>query len=416
MIGFFRFQQTYRRVGRAMSSIAVAAVLFGAAGTMAAENSLSVLNSQGGVNAESYISRLSAQIMSQAANARGAGAGPSLNVDLNIAPEGNAGFSSLSSADQSLIRAAKGTYDLFRSFGGNASDRLSLLQRQDGRYYVGLDGEGGRWMSSPEEAMSFLLQQLVQASLFQLPAKQNASSCPLDFNCLLRALYDGQVEISAHASRDTTITVEMKGEGFFDTPGTPVVVAPEGIAVLSVTFIDAETLQAQLSVMPDAALGLNVLSVYNEGATFRSVADYGLNVLADVAALEAVITGETEAPVAEATGGAVALKDDHADSVAEATAFSGVASGRLEATSDADLFSINVSTAGVLRVTSAGPTDVRGTLETDKGEIVVSDDDSGERYNFDLQTVVAPGVYYLRVEHCCSGTGAYRLSTSFVGS
>lgn len=416
MIGYSNFQRHVNRIGRYASLCAVAVCAFGAAETMSAENSISVLGSNGSISAESYASRLSAQIMSQAANARGGGAGPSLSVDLNITPEANAGFDSLSRADQSLIRAAKGTYDLFRSFGGNASDRLSLLQRQDGRYYVGLDGEGGRWMASPEEAMSFLLQQLVQASLFRLPSKQEASNCPLDFNCLLRALYDGRIEISAHASRDTTIDIEMKGEGFVNAQGEPVIVSPDGIVVHSVSFIDGETLQARLSVMPDAALGLNVLSVFNDGATFRSVADYGLNVLADAAALEAAITGDTEAPAAKTAGGAVALKDDHSNSPAEASELSGSAGGRLEATSDADLFRIDVSTAGILRVTSTGPTDIVGTLEKANGEVVVSDDDSGERYNFDLQSVVAPGVYFIRVEHCCSGTGAYRLSASFVGS
>ncbi len=394
-----------------------AALMFGAAmPAAAAEPSISVLESKGAVNLDSYIGRLSDQIMSQASAAGGAGAGPSLSVDLNLAPEGNAGFDSLSTADQSLIRAAKGAYELFRSLGGEASDQLSLFQRQDSRYYVGRDGDGGRWLSSPEEAISYLLQELIQASLFQLPVKDGAKSCPLDINCLLRALYDGQLEIIAHASRDTTIVVELKGEGFSDIPGVPVVLAPDDIVVHSVLFIDGETIQARLSVLPDASLGLSELRVYNEGRAFRRIAEYGLNILTDFAALDAVLTGEEFIQTAQPTGGAETLSDDHGDVAVEATALSGAIEGRLEATVDNDLFRITVATPGAVRVISSGPTDVIGTLEKANGEVVVSDDDSGARYNFDLQSVVEPGEYFVRVRHCCAGTGAYRLTASFVGS
>lgn len=392
-----------------------AALMFGVTATApAAEPSISVLESNASVKVDGYISRLSAQILSQAGAASGADSGLSLGIDFNLAPESTAGFASMSAADQSFIRAAKGTYDLFLSFGGNASDRLSLLQRQDNRYYVGLDGEGGRWLSSPEEALSFLLQQLIQAE-FQLPGKNGAAACPLNFYCILLALYDGQAEIVAHASRDSTITVELKGEGFSNLPGVPVLLAPDGVIVHSVTFVDAETIQARLSILPTASLGVNVLRVFNEGSNFRSLADYGLNILIDFEALNAVITGTETVQTATATGGATTLSDDHADNTAEATEFTNAIEGRLEVTADSDLFRLTVTVPGTLRITSSGPTDVFGALETADGTVVKTDDDSGVRYNFDLQTAVSPGVYFVRVTHCCTGTGAYRLSASFVG-
>ena len=77
------------------------------------------------------------------------------------------------------------------------------------------------------------------------------------------------------------------------------------------------------------------------------------------------------------------------------------------------MFKITVGQAGTLRVSSAGPTDVSGRLETADGAVVAADDDGGDWYNFSLEGAVAPGTYLLSVTHCCAGTGAYGLSSSF---
>ncbi len=87
--------------------------------------------------------------------------------------------------------------------------------------------------------------------------------------------------------------------------------------------------------------------------------------------------------------------------------------GRLETANDVDLFKIVVEQAGTLAVNSAGPTDVLAVLEAADGSVVGGDDDSGQWYNFAFSQTLAPGTYYLRVTHCCAGTGNYRLSTTF---
>ena len=45
--------------------------------------------------------------------------------------------------------------------------------------------------------------------------------------------------------------------------------------------------------------------------------------------------------------------------------------------------------------------------------MVAANDDGGGWYNFSLEGAVAPGTYLLSVTHCCAGTGAYGLSSSF---
>ena len=351
----------------------------------------------------------------------------SMYIDFNGSLDDVPDFDSLASADQALLRAAKRTYDLYLAMGGEAIDRFGVIERKDNRFYVGLDGEGGRWLASADEALSFLLEELVAHSIFSIGFDEAALRCPHLFTCLLVATYTGAVETIAYVPRGTTVTLSMIGDGFRAGWGAPLVMTDPSITVLDVEFVSDENIVARVSVAETAPLGVSVIDVFNEGNAFATVERYGVHIVASVAELAEFISepqatdadtadGEAEpsGPATLAgTGEIEALADDHGADLATATTLDGAAVGRIETTGDVDMFKITVGQAGTLAISSAGPTDVSGRLETAEGAVVAADDDGGDWYNFSLEGAVAPGTYLLSVTHCCAGTGAYGLSSSF---
>lgn len=395
--------------GLLVAAAALSLALTASPAAWTAELSIRVQDTDAAASYQAYIDRLASEIIDAAALAgQGGQDGPAIYFDPALPLDQMAGYESLSLADQALLRAGKRTYDLFRALGGGAIDQFAVVQREGDRIYIGFDGEGGRWLATPQEALSYMLAQLVHNSNLPQEVKDAVAQCPYHFQCLLLASYTGLVEIMASVPRGTTVNFEMTGEGFRGVEAPPALWAPDGFLVHQVTFIDSETITARVSIDATAALGHNVLAVYNEGAGFRAIGRYGVNVLA-----EAANSLDADATLLIGSGSVEALGDDVGGDPATAVALSGDARGRLETADDADLFKIVVESAGTLAVSSAGPTDLVGTLETADGSVVVADDDSGQWYNFAFSESVAPGTYFLRVTHCCAGTGEYRLSTTF---
>ncbi len=429
-------------MNRHLRTLAAAAVLALAVGggAQAAEPSIRVTG--GGAAASNYdafLGQVTDLIAGQAAQAAAsAGDGGTFYFDLNAPLGGNAGFASLGAGDQALARAAKATYDLYRALGGQELNSAAFIERRDNRFYVGLDGEGGRWLATPEEALASLVDQ-IQAYQFRFSRGGPGSmSCPLDFRCLLKATYEGALETTAYAPRGTTVELEMTGEGFAQNDGPPVLKVPAGITVHTVTFVDSETLTARVSVGANAALGLNALYVFNEGTAFRTTGAYGLHVVASAAELQALLlelttgieTAEAETGSASdaslptaydgpallsGTGETETLTDEAGDDKATAAALTlgTTLSARLAESGDEDLFRIDLTAPGTLTLASAGPTDTLGRLEDGDGTVLLSDDDSGPWYNFRISGALPAGSYYLRISHCCAGAGGYRLTGSF---
>ena len=203
--------------------------------------SISLTDNEAQASVQRHFESLSSQIKDDAAiAAQGSGNGPAVYVDLNAPLDRDSTFPSLQAADQAFMRAAKKTYDLYRSMGGETLDRRAVIQHQEGRFYVGFDGEGGRWLASSEEALSFLMQELVQQSTFFLKnSKSAAAQCPLRFDCILLAAYSGQIETIAYVPRGTTVTLTLTGDGFKNEGGPPVVLVPTDLTVHDVVFIDS---------------------------------------------------------------------------------------------------------------------------------------------------------------------------------
>ena len=107
--------------------------------------------------------------------------------------------------------------------------------------------------------------------------------------------------------------------------------------------------------------------------------------------------------------------DDHSDGAAEASAVAmpSSTSGELQNSSDTDYFRFDVPERGVVRVATAGETDVVGVLTSEDGTIKLEDDDNGPAANFLIVAKLSPGTYFVAVRGYDGGAvGAYSLEVS----
>ncbi|MCC7045429.1 MAG: PPC domain-containing protein [Alphaproteobacteria bacterium] len=373
------------------ASMMVAGILaIGAA--QAAEPSLTVNGAAAAGGLSTGVQSVLNAARGAAANAA-AGTGPTIYVDPAIAVEATQGFGGLSAADQSFAKAMAGAYDLYKAVGGSGTDRQSVIQRKDGMYYVGLDGEGGRWFASADQALSFLFNNLVAKDEKISPkAKSAALTCAQDILCAVLAIASDRYATIATVARGSTVGVTITGNGFSNTGGTPVVAASDGILTQSVTYVSSEKLTAVMQVLPSARLGDNMVAVFNPGRGYQNSGAYKL----------VVIDGNGAAPAS----------DNATRATAAALALPATVSGKIVDGSAEQFFKINVSQAGTLTLSSTGGSDVKGTLEDSTGQSLATSEDDGTWYNFKLSRAVQPGTYYLRVGHCCGGIGAYQINAA----
>jgi len=402
-----------RLFGIALGAAIAAAGSAWAPAALAAEPSIRVI---GGTQIEAFtarVDRLGDRILQDVTAARdGVGKGDLHYFDLNKPLKDLAGFDDLPAADRVLMRGAKRTYDLFRALGGPRVDAFAVTATEKERYYLSLDGEGGRWLTTPGAALTVLARQLVGEKTVQLTgAGSSASPCPQDYRCLLKSLYDRSAVI-ATVPRGSTVTLEMTGSGFSDKGGAPVVIAPDGITPHDVAVLNHEKITARISVDSNAPTGRHSVQVFNPGRQFGSQGIYPLMVVADPATLETPVAGDSAGEIGSRK--TMPVHDDYPDTPDKAVPLGATVAARLEFAGDTDLFRIDVAKGGSLSIASEGPTDLVGELRTAKDKVIAVDDDSGPRYNFRLDTPpLAPGTYYLRVRHCCAGKGSYSLKRTF---
>ena len=108
--------------------------------------------------------------------------------------------------------------------------------------------------------------------------------------------------------------------------------------------------------------------------------------------------------------------DDHGAGKARATTAATPSStaGELQFPSDTDWFRFEVAERGVVRVGTAGETDVIGELASEDGAIRLTDDDGGPGLNFLFVAKLDPGTYFVSVRGFGGkATGPYSLDISF---
>ena len=107
--------------------------------------------------------------------------------------------------------------------------------------------------------------------------------------------------------------------------------------------------------------------------------------------------------------------DDHGDGATRASTVAMPSStpGELQNPSDTDYFRFEVAERGVVRVETAGRTDVVGVLTSADGTVELTDDDSGPQANFVIVAKLSPGIYFVAVRgYGGAATGAYSLDVS----
>ncbi len=363
----------------------------------AAEPSLTVNGAAGGISASTQ--SLLNQARSAAA-AAAAGTGPTMYVDPAAAISSMPGYAGLSAADQAFAQSIAYGYQLYKAMGGTNLDRQAVVQRKDGMFYVGLDGEGGRWFASPDQALSFLFNSLVaKDEKITSGTKRAVITCAQDILCAVLAVADEVYKTIATIARGTTVDVTITGSGFSNVGGLPVVAAADGIFTHAVTYISSEKLGAKIEILPTAALGENMVAVFNPGKSYQNTGAYKINV---TAAAGTAATNAASAPVTENASKATAAT----------LATPATVTGKLLAGNAEQYYKITVASAGTLTLTSTGGADVKGTLEDQNGAVLATNEDGASWYNFKLARAVQPGTYYLRVGHCCGGTGAYQITSS----
>lgn len=185
-------------------------------------------------------------------------------------------------------------------------------------------------------------------------------------------------------ARETTLNslaVRIGGESFASLetppPAGALVRGPDGVTVAIETAEDGA--QLSLKASKGAIPGDAEIRLYDPSDQFRPVATLPLKVLPGAA--------QTAPPPPELTPG-------------------GGARGVL-GIGETVRIPVNVAEAGQVSFSSTPGTDFAATLETTAGLPVASDDDSGGNYGFAFSALLQPGKYYLSLNHCCGGGGAF---------
>ncbi|WP_340108806.1 hypothetical protein [Pikeienuella sp. HZG-20] len=159
---------------------------------------------------------------------------------------------------------------------------------------------------------------------------------------------------------------------------------PDGVRALIEETAKGDALLA-LRATGDAAPGEAEIRVYAPGDRFHPIAAYPIQILPGPAAPPAPPTG-TLSP-----GGRIAGE----------VALDGAAR-----------IPVVVTEPGRVVFASGPEADFAATLETADGRVIAGDDDSGRGYGFLFSAELTPGRYFLSVNHCCGGGGAFEVIAS----
>lgn len=288
-------------------------------------------------------------------------------------------------------------YDLYTQLGGNAVALEQSFRFDGSRYYVALDTVGGQWFASSAEAHGFLLKMLVAKSA-ELPQNVKDAVGGLgsnDLEAVVAAARESIVAGRAFLGTGSLVTATLRSDSFADLAEAPTIQAPQGVAVRQASLAGGEV-AVTLAVAGDARLGPGRLLAFRPGTA-----------MAPVDSFEVFVTRSATAAPAPPT-------DDHGATIATATplAVGGSVQGSVGGVDDADLFAVTMAGAGTLTLQSTGGSDLAAQLEDGAGAVLASDDDGGGWYNFKVVRALGPGTYYLRVRHCCSGTGDYGVTAA----
>jgi hypothetical protein len=333
-----------------------------------------------------------AQSSSYLPGVQGEGMGQMITYDPETDPNVVTASTRIETREAKWARSGLRIYDLYTQLGGNPVSLEQSFRFDGSRYYVALDTVGGQWFATSAEAHGFLLKMLVAKSA-EMPQNVKDAVGGLasnDLETVVAAAREAIVAGRAFIGTGSVATASLRSDAFAGLTAPPTIQAPQGVSVRDATLSGGEV-SVTLAVAGDARLGPGRLLAFRPGTA-----------MAPVDSFEVFITRSSQSTPPPAA-------DDHGATIATATplAVGGSVQGSLGGSDDADLFSVVLASPATLTLQSTGGSDLVGQLEDGAGTVLASDDDGGGWYNVKIVRALGTVVYYLRVRHCCAGTGDY---------
>ena len=89
--------------------------------------------------------------------------------------------------------------------------------------------------------------------------------------------------------------------------------------------------------------------------------------------------------------------------------------GSIDTSGEIKRYNLHLKNQTKFQLFSKGPSDLIGTILDKTGAIIHTDDDSGKGYNFSLNQKLKAGNYFVEIQHCCAGTGSFKLEMKTSG-
>jgi len=300
-----------------------------------------------------------------------------------------------SPGDIAWARTALLVSDLAKAFGANGNSRI-LMQRDQERFYSGIEGVGGNWFASAAAAEAFLFRLLLSDNVGAPPqvraAVETASVDDVANAVAAAAQAVQQARKLATAGGSTTLTLSSPR---FDPAVLPVIYARPDIRIARIERLTASDVAVTFDIAGTVRPGALQVRAYKPNTGFVPIDTFELF-------------------VSSGGGGLPVPEDDHGATTATATVLTGNDDGEIAVSGDEDLFMASLNAKGLLTLSTTGPTDVVLQLEDTSGNPIVADDDGGGWYNAKLARQVNAGTYFVRLRHAAGGTGRYTLKSDFV--
>ena len=292
-----------------------------------------------------------------------------------------------SQKDKNWAKAALTIYDFYRGLGGEALQKTIYFKQKDGSFLITISGQNNVWHASADKALTFFLFNLLDQSdvlsghhLSGVSRTPNEHLAPIKVQ-LTKFIQSAKIPPTLNAGKVLELLL----------PKSEIAIGGNGLNVREYKTT-TDGISAKVLVSSDAKPGLNSVFGFSAKAKFRPSSVAVVNVIAngeEGSSQKHKMKRGTEEIALLSRGQEKHYKINNAEE---------------------KRFKFSLTSSSTVRLKSRGPTDVVGAIFTKKGEIILSDDDSGRNYNFAIHQKLPPGDYILSVRHCCFGEGPFSLT------
>ena len=289
--------------------------------------------------------------------------------------------------DKNWAKAALIIYDFYRGLGGEALQKTIYFKQKDGSFLITISGQNNVWHASADKALTFFLFNLLDQSdvlsghhLSGVSRTPNEHLDPIKVQ-LTKLIQSAKIPPTLNAGKVLELLL----------PKSEIAIGGNGLNVREYKTT-TDGISAKVLASSDAKPGLNSVFGFSSKTKFRP---------SSVAVVNVIANGEEGS----------SQKHKMKRGTEEITLLSrGQEKHYKINNAEEKRFKFSLTSSSTVRLKSRGPTDVVGAIFTKKGEIILSDDDSGRNYNFAIHQKLPPGDYILSVRHCCFGEGPFSLT------